>query len=284
MQQEVHSILKNGTVLREEKKALHTETRGYCSQPCEGFIEKAVLWYQATRRVAGCFDDASLPCFAACDLLLSERSLCPQAASNTACLAWLPPAFPLVYLQQSFCFEHAVYQPTNVQRLFAAALDDGRSQSSAEDMGKWGDVAAALQLSEVQLGRLASARAQFVRSIGEVCAERRQIFERLQALTEEVPTSLRALQHVTATWLEVHEATADLTANMNQEHCVCMSFVKDAFGYTLSPRQKAVAIVRSFPFFPDMYSVSTAALGAQHPAQLAGPQPAGLLTAATASQ
>lgn len=38
---------------------------------------------------------------------------------------------------QSFCFEHAVYQPTNVQRLFAASLDDGRSQLSGEDLQHW---------------------------------------------------------------------------------------------------------------------------------------------------
>ena len=110
---------------------------------------------------------------------------------------------------------------------------------------------------------------------------------------------------------QVHEATAELTANMNQEHCVCMTFLRDAFGYTLTPvqassrprrlfctysrrvvdadagrggaavcgsaepppswthspspppllpgcaPQKAAAIVKSFPYFPDMYSISS---------------------------
>ena len=37
--------------------------------------------------------------------------------------------------------------------------------------------------------------------------------------------------------LQVHEATAELTANMNQEHRVCMTFVRDAFGFVLTPLQ-----------------------------------------------
>ena len=35
-----------------------------------------------------------------------------------------------------------MYQPTNVQKLFAAALDDGRSALSADDLSHW--VAAAV--------------------------------------------------------------------------------------------------------------------------------------------
>ncbi|PSC74037.1 hypothetical protein C2E20_2624 [Micractinium conductrix] len=173
---------------------------------------------------------------------------------------------------RAFCFEHAIYQPANVQRLFAASLDDGRTAFSAEDMVHWQAVAGSLGLSEAQLERLDKARTEFLRRIADVCAERRAIMARLQAA--EVPDmadgGLRAMQHVTAMWLQVHEATADLTANMSQEHCVCMTFVRDAFGWVLSPHQKAVAIVKAYPFFPDMYSISTAALKAPHPAPLAG--------------
>ena len=263
-------------------------------------------------------------------------------------------------------------------------------------------VQGAVQLSAQQLDRVAAARANFLQRIQEVCAERRLIFDRLQAI--QVPTTLRAMQQATASWLQVgagrgaaaavavwwwsrvggrrgsggrgsqaraqpadpppplksrllrhqpkhtrsppsgpqvHEATADLSANMTQEHCVCMSFVRDAFGYVLSPQQargacggrglrrlggacrgrvcrgwgrasggggglvghagacllfkrglpwlrsprrclltllpllcalpppppptgaqKAVAVVRSYPYFPDMYSIGTAALQA----------------------
>lgn len=60
----------------------------------------------------------------------------------------------------------------------------------------------------------------------------------------------------------MHEATAELTANMAREHCVCMTFVRDAFGYVFTPRQKALAAIHSYPFFPDVYSISTAALQA----------------------
>ena len=41
--------------------------------------------------------------------------------------------------------------------------------------------------------------------------------------------------------LQVHEATAELTANMNQEHRVCMTFVRDAFGFVLTPLQASGA-------------------------------------------
>jgi hypothetical protein len=194
---------------------------------------------------------------------------------------------------QSFCFEHAVYQPTNVQKLFAAALDDGRSTLSADDLSHWVVAADSLQLSDSQLERLAAARAQFIRSIGEVCAERREILDRLAAVEVPDPAGgLRAMQHATATWLKVHEATADLTANMNQEHFVCMTFVRDTLGWVLTPYQKAVATVKSWPLFPDMCSITTVALQKRRPdllggeAQLlkltAGEQPK-LLTAGEAS-
>lgn len=161
---------------------------------------------------------------------------------------------------QLFCFEHAVYQPGNVQKLFAASLDDGRSQIKVEDMQHWEGVATMVQLDGEQLERLTAARSRFLQAIDEVCVERQQIFARLQAV--QVPTSLRAMQEATASWLEVHEATAELTANMAREHCVCMTFVRDAFGYVFTPRQKALAAIHSYPFFPDVYSISTAALQA----------------------
>lgn len=65
---------------------------------------------------------------AACAHPSSRR--CAHAASQRVCTT-------LPYPRRSFCFEHAVYQPTNVQRLFAAALDDGRSALSAEDLAHW---------------------------------------------------------------------------------------------------------------------------------------------------
>ena len=41
--------------------------------------------------------------------------------------------------------------------------------------------------------------------------------------------------------MQVHEATADLTANMNQEHCACMTYVRDSFGWVLTPYQASLA-------------------------------------------
>jgi hypothetical protein len=63
------------------------------------------------------------------------------------CLPALLPARLRLHLQQAFCFEHAVYQPTNVQKLFAACLDDGRSQISADDLQHWEGVAVSVGMS-----------------------------------------------------------------------------------------------------------------------------------------
>lgn len=52
---------------------------------------------------------------------------------------------------------------------------------------------------------------------------------------------------------------------MNTEFAVCMHFVRDAFGYCLTPMQKAAAITRSYPFFPDSFSISTVALQTRRP-------------------
>lgn len=257
-------------------------------------------------------------------------------------------------------------------------------------------------------------------SPAQVLQERRGIFERLAAVEVPAATSLRAMQHATAAWLQVraggagasapqlpvllqaaaccrgteaaahsagetwphawaalhpslsphppcaprparharlpqvHEATADLTANMNAEFVACMHYVRDAFGYTLTPMQarggaalgewgvgvpnrgdesgggcrggnwvmrrlrprvagplvpsahvnlptqgtppchpllgppalplaqKAAAIVRSYPFFPDCYSITTAVLQARRPDLLRGGAGAGQLAAASA--
>lgn len=52
-----------------------------------------------------------------------------------------------------------------------------------------------------------------------------------------LPLSCLPLCPPLRTCVQVHEATAELTANMAREHCVCMTFVRDAFGYVFTPRQ-----------------------------------------------
>ncbi len=48
------------------------------------------------------------------------------------CRLWL--------LQSMVCFEHAVYNPSNIQKLLARALDDGKSGQSADNAQKWAAV------------------------------------------------------------------------------------------------------------------------------------------------
>ena len=60
-------------------------------------------------------------------------------------------------------------------------------------------------------------------------------------LTPVFPPRLPACLPCLPACLQVHEATAELTANMNQEHRVCMTFVRDAFGFVLTPLQASGA-------------------------------------------
>ena len=160
-----------------------------------------------------------------------------------------------------YCFEHAVYKPHNIQQLLAANLGVGKD--GVADPDHWAYVTSELGLSAEQRAALAPMRELFLRRIARVMAERRAALGALAAASPQ--DSLRALQASTANWLAVNHATGELSANLQQEHLVCMEFVSRAFGGVLTPVQKAVAIVRGYPYFPDMYAIATAAVGAdQH--------------------
>lgn len=54
---------------------------------------------------------------------------------------------------------------------------------------------------------------------------------------------------------QVNECTAELKANLQEEHLAGMEFIGTVFKTILSPLQKARAIVQSYPFYPDVYQV-----------------------------
>lgn len=68
------------------------------------------------------------------------------------------------------CMHTAVLHPTNMQKLIAATLDDGRSGVTAEDRGRWASVTASLQLAGDQRAQIVSLRAIFLRRMTKVCA------------------------------------------------------------------------------------------------------------------
>ena len=55
--------------------------------------------------------------------------------------------------------------------------------------------------------------------------------------------------------MQVNECTAELKANLQEEHLAGMEFIGTVFKTILSPLQKARAIVQSYPFYPDVYQV-----------------------------
>lgn len=58
---------------------------------------------------------------------------------------------------------------------------------------------------------------------------------------------------------QVNECTAELKANLQEEHLAGMEFIGTVFKTILSPLQKARAIVQSYPFYPDVYQASRSA-------------------------
>jgi hypothetical protein len=161
----------------------------------------------------------------------------------------------------ALCMHTAVLHPTNMQRLIAATLDEGRSGISSEDRGRWAAVTASLHLSDAQKGQVVSLRAIFLRRMAKVMEERRGVLAKLQAVS--IPDRMVALQSVISETLKVNEATVALKANLQEEHLAGMEFIGTVFKTIFTPLQKARAIVQSYPFYPDLYQIATV-LASQH--------------------
>uniref|UniRef100_A0A1D1ZS83 BZIP domain-containing protein n=1 Tax=Auxenochlorella protothecoides TaxID=3075 RepID=A0A1D1ZS83_AUXPR len=161
----------------------------------------------------------------------------------------------------ALCMHTAVLHPTNMQRLIATALDDGRSGISSEDRARWAGVTASLALAPDQRAQVVSLRAIFLRRMRRVVEERRAILDRLQSVS--VPDRMLALQSVIAETLKVNECTVELKANLQEEHLAGMEFIGTVFKTIFTPLQKARAIVQSYPFYPDVYQIATALVSEQ---------------------
>lgn len=161
----------------------------------------------------------------------------------------------------TLCMHTAVLHPTNMQRLIATALDDGRSGVSSEDRSRWAAVTASLALSPEQRGQVIQLRAIFLRRMRRVVEDRRVILDKLQNVT--IPDRMLALQAVIAETLKVNECTVELKANLQEEHLAGMEFIGTVFRTIFNPLQKARAIVQSYPFYPDVYQIATALVAEQ---------------------
>lgn len=152
------------------------------------------------------------------------------------------------------CMQIAVLHPTNMQRLIAATLDEGRSGVSADDESRWASITAALQLSDEQKGQIIALWHIFERRMNKVMVIRQGILEKLQSVT--IPDRMIALQSVISETLKVNEATAALKANLQEEHLCGMEFIGTVFKTIMLPMQKARLIVQSYPFYPDINRIA----------------------------
>ncbi len=154
------------------------------------------------------------------------------------------------------CMLTGVLHPTNMQRLIAATLDDGRSGAKADDKSRWANVTRALQLNDDQKRQMVALRHIFVRRMAKVMEDRRRILSKLQAVA--IPDRMVALQSVITETLKVNEATVALKANLQEEHLCGMEFIGTVFKTIFLPVQKARAIVQSYPFYPDVFEIASA--------------------------
>ncbi|KAH7622563.1 hypothetical protein Ndes2526B_g03397 [Nannochloris sp. 'desiccata'] len=154
------------------------------------------------------------------------------------------------------CMLTGVLHPTNMQRLIAATLDDGRSGAKADDKSRWASVTRALQLNDDQKRQMVALRHIFVRRMAKVMEDRRRILSKLQAVA--IPDRMVALQSVITETLKVNEATVALKANLQEEHLCGMEFIGTVFKTIFLPVQKARAIVQSYPFYPDVFEIASA--------------------------
>ena len=191
------------------------------------------------------------------------------------------------------CFEHSILKPTAMQKLLVASVAD----ESGDELGKsarWAEITRSLKLSDSQREKMQPLREVFLQRAGRIAADRKKILATLDmsssASTEDkyqnqesppspavVPApaaangdanvdgnangedSLHSLKDVTTNWLALHEKSQALEANLMEEHLACMELVAKCFGGVLTPLQKAKAIVSSYPAFPDVFAIATAA-------------------------
>jgi hypothetical protein len=184
------------------------------------------------------------------------------------------------------CFESARLAPTAFQKLLIAGVAD---KEINPDLEKWAAVQAKLGMSNEQLNQMQPPRVEFLQRAKQIAEERSEILttmrERLEANPSKSLPISRTMENTTAVatdggdgssilptfaeldamhsastyWLSIHEKSRALEANLMAEHLACMELVSKCFGEVLTPLQKAKAMVESYPAFPDVFAIATAA-------------------------
>jgi len=156
----------------------------------------------------------------------------------------------------SFCMHTAVLHPTNMQHLMASTLDGGHSGANAADNRRWAEIANSLDLTEDQISQIIALRDFYVKRMSKVMEQRRSALHNLQNLM--VPGQISALQNAIQQTLRVNRVTKQLKSNLQEEHLAALEFLGTIMKCVFTPLQKARAIVRSYPFYPDLYQIAVA--------------------------
>jgi len=165
------------------------------------------------------------------------------------------------------CFKSAIVNPTTFQKLLVVSVVDDENGNDVVKATKWAEITRTLNLSDAQRQEMQPPREAFLQKAGKIAAERRQLLNSLTTATTGTSSasaagaasSLHSLQDGTTNWLALQEKSQALEANLMKEHLACMELVAKCFGNVLTPYQKAKAVVESYPDFPDVFAIATAA-------------------------
>jgi hypothetical protein len=195
----------------------------------------------------------------------------PRASSHTKETAE-ESMMAVLWEAGAMCFESAVLKPTVLQKLLVVSVVDENTSDDVIKVSKWAEITRKLNLSDAQRQKMQPLREVFLQRAARIAAERKKLLTGLQTATAAATTtettttttttgseSLHSLQDVTTSWLALHEKSQALEANLMEEHLACMELVAKCFGGVLTPLQKAKAIVASYPAFPDVFAIATAA-------------------------
>jgi len=200
----------------------------------------------------------------------------PQASSH-AKKAAEESMMEVLFETGCLCFKSAIENPTIFQKLLVVSVVDDDNGNDVVKAAKWAEITRSLNLSNSQRQKMQPPREAFLQKAGKIAAERRKLLNSLTTATTTATAvgthsavgttatapgakeSLHSLQDVTTNWLALQEKSQALEANLMEEHLACMELVAKCFGGVLTPLQKAKAVVASYPDFPDVFAIATAA-------------------------
>lgn len=139
-------------------------------------------------------------------------------------------------------------------RIKATGLID-ESQKKAEETGneRWQQIAGLLTMDSEQLQCLSALRSSMRSRLQQIWVQRREAHTTMYTCLEDVLSSSRdvAVQHH-----KVKQSTEILKEGLKQENLLARDFEFAFYKKVLTPDQRAICMIRAYPFFPDSQALA----------------------------